>query len=283
MPLSAGTRLGPYEIVRLIGTGGMGAVYCARDTRLSRIVAIKTLLPDRPGGEEEKRRFQQEAKAASALNHPNIVTIYDVGSQDGVDYIAMELVPGKPLDKLIPRQGLPLSEILRYAAQIADALSKAHAAGIVHRDLKPGNVMVTPEGVVKVLDFGLAKRNGAAAADSDAPTQPTATRPAQGAVMGTTAYMAPEQAEARPADARSDIFSFGAMLYEMATGARAFQGGSKASVIAAVLREEPPFASELRHDLPAELSRLIAPCLRKDPDRRAQSRADLRVRRLELK
>jgi Tol biopolymer transport system component len=260
----------------------MGAVYRARDTRLSRIVALKTLLPDRPGGEAEKRRFQQEVKAASALNHPNIVTIYDVGSHDGVDYLAMEFVPGKPLDKLIPRQGLPLIEMLRYATQIADALSKAHAAGIFHRDLKPGNIIVTPEGTVKVLDFGLAKRNDAAT-DSDAPTQTIATCTAEGTVMGTAAYMSPEQAEAKPSDARSDIFSFGAMLYEMATGRRAFRGESRASTIAAVLREDPPFASELRSDLPAELCRLISRCLRKDADRRAQSMADLRVALLEVK
>ena len=283
MPLSPGDRIGPYEIVAPIGAGGMGEVFKARDTRLDREVALKVLSRAKAGDAERRRRFVQEAKTASALNHPNIVTIYDVGSDNGVDYLAMELVPGKPLDRSIPRGGLGLHEILHYGAQVADALARAHAAGIIHRDLKPANVMVTPEGLVKVLDFGLAKLNQPGPADESAATETLIGHTAEGTVMGTAAYMSPEQAEAKPVDARSDIFSFGAMLYEMAGGQRAFRGDSQVAVLAAVLREDPQPLAAARPDLPPELTRLITRCLKKEPERRAQSMGDLRVALEELR
>jgi eukaryotic-like serine/threonine-protein kinase len=284
MPLQPGDKLGPYEILASLGSGGMGEVYRARDTRLNRAVALKIIPLSRTGDPERRRRFLQEAKTASSLNHPNIVTIYDIGSDQGVDYLAMELVPGKPLDQLIPRGGFTLQELLRYAIQIADALAKAHAAGITHRDLKPANVMVTPEGVVKVLDFGLAKLQSPSTTSTETiATETIGVVTEEGTVIGTAAYMSPEQAEGKPLDPRSDIFSFGAMLYEMATGRRAFRGDSPLSIMAAVLREEPPPVPDTRTDLPADLTRLIIRCLRKDPERRAHSMADLRVAMEELR
>jgi eukaryotic-like serine/threonine-protein kinase len=282
MPLSPGDKLGPYEILAPIGAGGMGEVYKARDARLDRLVAIKILPHDKTGDEERKRRFVQEAKAASALNHPNIVTIFDIGSENGIDFLVMELVPGKSLDQLIPRTGMRLSEILRAAVQIADAFSQAHAAGIVHRDLKPANVMVTPESQVKILDFGLAKLTQSAPSESDA-TRTIAAHTGQGAVLGTTAYMSPEQAEGKPVDGRSDIFAFGSLLYEMSTGQRAFRGDTQMSTISAILRDDPKPASEWRDDIPAQFARVITRCLRKDPARRFQHMADLRVELEELK
>jgi len=282
MPLSPGDRLGPYEILAPVGAGGMGEVYKARDARLDRLVAIKILPHDRTGDEDRKRRFVQEAKAASALNHPNIVTIYDIGSENGIDFLVMELVPGKSLDQLIPRGGMRLSEILRAAVQIADAFSKAHAAGIVHRDLKPANVMLTPEGQVKILDFGLAKLTQSPPSESDA-TRTIAAHTGEGTVLGTTAYMSPEQAEGKPVDARSDIFAFGSLLYEMSTGQRAFRGDTQMSTISAILRDDPKPASEFRNDIPAQFARVITRCLRKDPARRFQHMADLKVELEDLK
>jgi eukaryotic-like serine/threonine-protein kinase len=285
MALTVGDRLGPYEILAGIGAGGMGEVYRARDTRLDRQVALKIIPPSRMDNPESRRRFLQEAKTASSLNHPNIVTIYDIGNDQGVDYLAMELVPGKPLGQLIPPGGFALQELLRYAMQIADGLAKAHAAGITHRDLKPANIMVTPEGAVKVLDFGLAKVH-ARSSSTDRTATATQTMGAvteEGTVIGTVGYMSPEQAEGKALDPRSDIFSFGSMLYEMATGRRAFRGDSPLAIMAAVLRDEPPPVPELRPDLPPELARLIGRCLRKDPERRAHSMADLRVAMEELR
>jgi eukaryotic-like serine/threonine-protein kinase len=282
MALTAGHKLGPYEILSTLGAGGMGEVYKARDTRLDRIVAIKILPSDKTTDPDRKQRFLQEAKAASALNHPGIVTIYDIGSENGVDYIAMEFIAGKALDQLIPRNGMPLGELLRYSAQAADALSKAHQAGIIHRDLKPANVMVSPDGLVKVLDFGLAKLTQPASNEGDA-TQTMKALTGDGKVVGTTYYMSPEQAEAKPVDARSDIFSFGAMLYEMATGQRPFVGDSQVAVLSSILRSDPKPAGEIRTGLPAELTRIIARCLRKDPARRFQHMADLKVALEELK
>ena len=260
----------------------MGEVYKARDARLDRLVAIKVLPRGKTADEDRKRRFVQEAKAASALNHPNIVTIYDVGSENGIDFLVMELVAGKSLDQLIPRTGMRFGEILRVAAQIADAVSKAHAAGIVHRDLKPANVMLTPEGQVKILDFGLAKLTQRTEGEGDV-TQTIAARTDEGTVLGTTAYMSPEQAEARPVDARSDIFAFGSLLYEMTTGQRAFRGDTQMSTISAILRDDPKPASELRSDIPAQFVRVITRCLRKDPARRFQHMADLKVELEELR
>ena len=281
-----GRTLGHFEILEKLGEGGMGVVYKARDTHLDRFVAIKILPPDKMGDPERRVRFAQEAKSASALNHPGIVTIYDIAQHDGIDFIAMEFIPGRTLDRAIPRHGLGLNETLDYGIQIADALAMAHAAGIVHRDLKPSNVMVTDQGRIKLLDFGLAKlvdRVGLAMFDDAA----TATRAApvtdQGAIVGTVAYMAPEQAEGKPVDARSDIFSFGSMLYEMATAQRAFHRDSPLSTLTAVLREEPKPVSNLNTDLPRELDRVIARCLRKAPERRWQAMADVKVALRELK
>ena len=282
MALSAGTRLGPYEILSKVGAGGMGEVYKARDTRLGRMVAIKVLPPGRVADKDRQRRFEQEAIAASALNHPNIVTVYDVGAQDGLAFLAMELVSGKSLDQSIPESGMRIGEILRVASQIADALSMAHANGIVHRDLKPANVMITPEGLVKVLDFGLAKVTQNAEGE-DAETRTIAGHTDAGTVLGTAAYMSPEQTEGKPLDGRSDIFAFGSLLYEMATGQRAFQGGTPISTMSSVLRDDPPSCDQVRADLPAQLARVIARCLRKDPARRFQHMADLKVELEDLK
>ena len=282
MLLPAGTRLGPYEILAPIGAGGMGQVYKARDTRLDRMVAIKVLRADKVADAERKQRFRQEAKAASSLNHPNLITLYDIGSEDGIDYLAMEFVAGKTLGQLTPRNGMPIGELLGYATQAADALAKAHQAGIVHRDLKPSNVMVSSDGLVKVLDFGLAKltqpKTGA-----DAETKTAGALTSDGAILGTIDYMSPEQAEAKPVDGRSDVFSFGTMLYEMATGQRPFQGQSQVAVLSAILREEPKVIGDLRPDVPTELTRVIARCLRKEPARRFQHMDDLKVALEELK
>lgn len=274
--MNSGSRLGPYEIVAPIGAGGMGEVYKARDPRLNRFVAIKVLPPDTFADDDRNQRFLQEARAASALNHPNIVSVFDIGSEAGATYLVMELVDGSSLDTLIPQNGFRVPELLRVASQIANAFSSAHAAGIVHRDLKPSNVMLTAAGVAKVLDFGLAKLiDEPGPATDHTLTQAAVTQ--AGIVMGTPAYMSPEQAEGKAVDARSDIFSFGAVLYELATGRKAFPGTSTASILAGILQNEPKPLAELRPDLPVELARLITRCLRKEPARRAQSMADLRV------
>ncbi len=269
-PLSPGDKLGPYEIVSRIGAGGMGAVFKARDPRVGRIVAIKV-----PSAQFSER-FEREARAVAALNHPNICTLYDVGRQDGVDFIVMEFVAGKTLGQLISPKGMPLGDTLQIAVQIADALARAHAAGIVHRDLKPANVMVDDHGLAKVLDFGLAKL--VPHFDSEQSTQTEA-----GAILGTLSYMSPEQAEGKPVDVRSDIFSFGAVLYEMTTGQRAFRGETAMSTISAILRDEPKPVSQLASGIPADLEKIVTRCLRKDPPRRTQSMADVRVALLEVK
>ena len=261
----------------------MGVVYKARDSRLDRFVAIKMLSSDKTADAERKRRFVQEAKAASALNHPNIVTIHEIDQADGIDFIAMEYVAGKTLDGLIPRHGMRLHEALRYATQIAGALARAHSAGIVHRDLKPGNIMVDEHGLVKVLDFGLAKLTETAPSAGDEATRTIAPVTAEGAIVGTAPYMSPEHLVGRKVDSRSDIFSFGAVLYEMITGRRAFQGGTPLSTLTAVLRQEPDPPRSLVEDLPAEIERVILRCLRKDPARRFQNMADLKVALEELR
>jgi Tol biopolymer transport system component/serine/threonine protein kinase len=285
MGLSAGTTLGPYEVLAPLGSGGMGEVYRARDSRLGREVAIKVLPADRLSDPVRRARFVQEARAASALNHPHIVTIHEIESAEGLDFIVMELVPGKTLDALISRQGMRLGEALRIAMPLADALAAAHAAGILHRDLKPANVMVTPEGVVKVLDFGLAKLNQAEGAGSeDATTLDAQAKLSRaGTVAGTPAYMSPEQASGGTVDARSDIFSFGAVLYEMVTGRRAFPGTSSAETLAAVLKEQPKAPSEVVPEVPRDLERIILRCLRKEPERRFQHATDLKVELQEVK
>jgi serine/threonine protein kinase len=279
--------LSHYQILEKLGEGGMGVVYKARDTHLDRFAAIKVLPAEKVADPERKRRFVQEAKAASALNHPNIVTIYDIGEAGNVGFIAMEYVVGQPLDQLIPRKGLQLNKALKYGVQMADALAAAHAAGIVHRDLKPGNLMITESGLVKVLDFGLAKLI------EEVPTNPlemTKTRSVapqakteEGIILGTVSYMSPEQAEGKRVDPRSDIFSLGSVLYEMVTGRKAFQGETKLSTLTAILREEPKRASEIVEDLPRELERIISRCLRKDQNRRFQHIGDVKMELEELK
>jgi serine/threonine protein kinase len=264
--LAPGMRLGPYEIETQLGAGGMGEVWKARDTRLGRSVAVKI------SKREFTQRFEREARAVAVLNHPHIATLYDVGP----NYFVMEYVDGKPLQQLIPRKGLSLTHALALAAQIADALSAAHASGIVHRDLKPGNVMIANAGHVKVVDFGLAH---VLPPVQQSPDDPTLTQTAEGTIAGTVAYMSPEQAQGRPVDARSDIFSFGAVLYEMLTGTRAFHGDSSVATLSEILQKEPPPVN----DLPREVQTLMNRCLRKDPARRWQNMADVKVALLELK
>jgi serine/threonine protein kinase len=275
--------LSHYEILAPIGEGGMGVVYRAVDTRLGRPVAVKLIRHERTISQERRKRFIHEARAASALNHPHIITIYDIGQDGGVDFIAMEYVAGTSLAHLLERSRLRLEDCLKYSVQIADALAAAHAAGIIHRDLKPANIMVNDRGSVKVLDFGLAKLAESANPDPvDGIT--TDTRRAEGSlhteegrILGTAAYMSPEQAEGKPADARSDVFSFGVVLYEMITGRRAFGGATQAATLAAVLTSEPEPPGRAVPGLPADLEKLIVRCLRKAPERRWQSMADLKV------
>ena len=283
-----GKSLRSYRIESKIGAGGMGVVYKAVDSRLGRTAAIKILSTGALNPERE-RRFIQEAKAASSLNHPNIVTIYDIDTQevDGkpVQYIAMEYVAGDTLDHLIGRKGLRIRDVLKYSVQIADALAAAHTAGIVHRDLKPSNVIVSPQGVVKILDFGLAKLSESDEADAYAETMHGQGAPLteEGTILGTVAYMSPEQADGKMVDSRSDVFSFGSVLYEMATGQRAFSGGSKLSSLSAVLYKDPQPASHAAAEVPSELDRIIARCLKKDPERRWQTMADVKVALEELR
>ena len=272
MALLPGTKFGPYEIQSLIGAGGMGEVYRARDTRLQRTVAIKILPAHLSSDADLHTRFEQEAKSISALQHPNICVVHDVGSQDGVDFMVMEYVAGQTLDKSIPAGGLATGLAIKYAIQIAEALSCAHAVGLVHRDLKPSNVMVDESGLVKVLDFGLAKLATPASAMNDEAAT-IATTP--GMIVGTVAYMSPEQAEGKPIDARSDVFSFGSVLYEMLTGSRAFEGQSSAALLSAVMRDDPKPMNERKRDIPPEVRRIVNRCLRKDPSARYASATEV--------
>ncbi|MFB3829550.1 MAG: protein kinase [Bryobacteraceae bacterium] len=274
-----GRQLAHYEVLEKLGEGGMGVVYKARDSHLGRLVAIKVLPPEMVSNPGRKARFVQEAKTASALNHPNIVTIYDISSEGGHDFIVMEYVPGKTLDQLIPRKGMRWNEALKIAVQMADALACAHGAGIIHRDLKPANVIVTEKGQVKVLDFGLAKLVEHGSSDEDT-TATVSVKTEEGAIVGTAAYMSPEQAEGKAVDARSDIFSFGAVLYEMVTGRPAFSGDSKMSTLAAIINQEP---APLGAEVPYDLARLIARCLRKDSERRTRHMEDARLALEDLK
>ena len=272
MSLEAGTRLGPYEILGPIGAGGMGEVYRARDTRLDRDVAIKVIPAHLAGDEHLRQRLEREARAVSSLNHPHICTLYDIGRENGVDFIVMEYLEGETLADRLARGALPVDEALGFAIQIADALDKAHRQGLVHRDLKPGNVMLTASGA-KLLDFGLAKSAGPVAGPSGMTATPTLTSPltADGTIVGTYQYISPEQLEGNEADARSDVFAFGAVLYEMVTGRKAFVGKTQASVIAALLERDPPPVSSLQAASPPGLDRLIHTCLAKDPDERRQT------------
>ena len=280
-----GRSLSHFEILEQIGSGGMGVVYRARDTRLDRLVAVKILPPEALSNPERRQRFTREARSASALNHPNIVTIYEIDAAGGADFIAMEYVPGDTLAPLIGRRGLKFHDALDYAIQISGALAAAHEAGIVHRDLKPRNIMVTPAGQVKILDFGLAKVMDPPRDDDSAAQALTisGTLTEEGLIVGTVAYMSPEQAEGRPVDARTDIFSFGALLYEMITGRRAFPGSTRLSTLSSILRDDPPSLSGIVPAVPLELERIISRCLRKDLNRRFQHMGDVRVALLELK
>lgn len=260
----------------------MGVVYKARDLRLDRFVCIKVLRPEQLKDESRKQRFIQEAKSASSLNHPNIITIHEIDHAEGTDFMVMEFVAGKTFQQLIPSGGLPVADVLKYAIPIASALSAANAAGIIHRDIKPGNIMVGANGIVKVLDFGLAKLT-APEENADGATQTFKAHTEEGTIVGTAAYMSPEQAQGKSVDARSDIFSFGAVLYEMLTGRRAFPGDNRMSTLASILQQEPKPLAELDSRIPRELDRIVVRCLRKDPDRRFQHMVDLKVALEELK
>jgi serine/threonine protein kinase len=271
--IAPGTKLGPYEIVSRLGAGGMGEVYRARDTRLDRMVAIKVLPEALCSDPESRKRFEREALAISSLSHRNICLLYDVGHHDGTDFLVMEYLEGETLAKRLERGPLPFDALLTVATEVADALGSAHRHGLVHRDLKPGNIMLTKSGT-KLLDFGLAKKLESAA---DAPTAVTASLTEPGAVLGTVGYMSPEQLEGKEADARSDLFAFGAVLYEMATGRRAFAGDTKLSLASAILKSEPTPLRQFRGDAPPALERLVATCLAKNPDDRWRSAHDLKL------
>ena len=272
MPLQPGVRLGPYEIVAPLGAGGMGEVYRARHLRLERDVAIKVLPADLASDPERRHRLEREARAASALNHPHIVTIHDIDEHDGQLYIAMELVEGRSLREALRAGAWPLGEVLALARQMADGLARAHGAGIVHRDLKPENVMVTGDGLVKIVDFGLAKALPGAK-DREATTVSAITR--QGVITGTVEYLSPEQVAGQPADDRSDQFAFGVVLYELLCGRRPFAGDSLATVLGAIVRDAPPAPHTLRPEVTKELDAIVMRCLEKDPARRHPSMADV--------
>ncbi len=290
--LEPGTTLATYKIVELLASGGMGQVYVAEDTRLERRIALKTLPPDMARDPERLERFEREAKVVASLNHPNIVTIHSVEDAEGPDgdtlhFITMELVEGQTLDKVIPHGGLAVDKFFDIAVPLADAVGGAHHKGITHRDLKPGNVMITGDGRIKVLDFGLAKLAETAADDTDeaAVTVATAAAPIteEGKVLGTVAYMSPEQAEGRVVDNRSDIFSLGILLYEMATGSRPFFGDTKISLMSSIIKDTPTSVTEVKTELPNHLGRIVKHCLEKDPERRFQSAQDVRNELVGLK
>jgi Tol biopolymer transport system component/predicted Ser/Thr protein kinase len=275
MAILPGRRLGPYEILSAIGAGGMGEVYRARDTRLDRIVAIKVLPPHLADRSDLRERFDREAKTIASLNHPHICTLYDTGHQDEIDFLVMEYLEGETLAQRLLKGPLPIQQLLQYAIEIADALDKAHRKGITHRDLKPGNVMLTKSGT-KLLDFGLAKLTleKPAVPYSELPTVRDGIT-AEGTILGTLQYMAPEQVEGKEADARTDIFAFGVVVYEMATGKKAFEGKTSASVMSKILQVDPPSMASLQPMTPPALDRVVKRCLAKDPDERWQSANDL--------
>jgi Tol biopolymer transport system component len=275
MPLQPGTRIGPYEILAPIGAGGMGEVYRARDERLARDVAVKILPPAFRGDAERLRRFEQEARATGQLNHPNILAVHDVGAHEGAPYVVEELLEGETLRQRMAGSPLPARKALEFAAQISQGLAAAHAKGIVHRDLKPDNIFVTRDGRVKILDFGLAKLARVEPAGAALTEAPTRSATGAGTVLGTAGYMSPEQVRGLPVDHRSDIFSFGSILYEMLTGRRAFQAASSVETMNAILKEDPPEFSQSAADAPAGLERILRHCLEKSPDERFQSARDL--------
>ena len=282
MALNFGTKLGPYEIESPLGAGGMGEVYRARDTRLDRTVAVKILPAHLSENDLAKQRFDREARAISSLNHPNICTLYDVGHQDGVDYLVMEFLEGETLADRLRHGPLTAEQVLKCGIQTCEGLEKAHKSGVIHRDLKPGNIMLTKT-AAKLLDFGLAKSVAAESVPASSLTMtssgPSPSRPltAEGTMLGTFQYMSPEQVEGKEADERSDIFALGAVLYEMATGKRAFEGKTTASVIAAVLERDPPPVSTVQPMSPPALDRVVKTCLAKDPDERFQNVHDVKL------
>src|SRR5271165_7179773 len=272
MSLTPGTKLGPYEILGLVGAGGMGEVYRAKDTRLGREVALK-ILPESFAREADRlRRFEQEARAVAALNHPNILAVFDIGQQDGSPFLVSELLEGETLRGALENGALPQRKTIEYGVQIAHGLAAAHEKGIVHRDLKPENIFVTRDGRIKILDFGLAKLAQQMGSDELTLTGPNT---AVGVVMGTASYMAPEQVRGATADPRTDIFAFGAVLYEMVSGVRAFRRDTAAETMAAVLKEDPPELSDPTRFVSPALDRIIRRCLEKNPEQRFQSARDL--------
>ena len=280
MALSSGTKLGPYEIQSPVGAGGMGEVYRARDLRLDRTVAIKILPSHLSGDPDAKQRFDREARTISSLNHANICTLFDIGHQDGIDFLVMEYLEGETLADRLRKGPLPIQQLFKYGIDICEGLDRAHRSGVIHRDLKPGNIMITKSGA-KLMDFGLAKASVASSAAASNLTvtlsTPAQSHPltAQGTVVGTFQYMAPEQIEGKESDARSDIFALGAVLYEMATAKRAFEGKSAASVMAAILERDP--ISTITLNVPPALDRLVKTCLAKDPDERWQTAHDVKL------
>jgi len=280
--LNPGQMLAHYRLEKQIGEGGMGVVWLAEDTRLGRRVALKVLPASMAGDAARRARFEREARAIAALNHPNIVTLHSVEESEGITFLTMELVDGRRLREMVPKDGLGLQKILEYSLAIADALAAAHEQGVIHRDLKPDNIMVTGSGRVKVLDFGLAKMREAAE-ESPNTSMPTTAVTEEGKIVGTVAYMSPEQAEGKTLDQRSDIFSFGVVLYEMSTGRRPFQGDTAISTISAILKDTPVPPHEINTSLPPQLARIVRRCLEKEPDRRYHSTPDLRNDLRELK
>src|SRR5678815_2636552 len=277
MPLSAGTTLGPYEILAPIGAGGMGEVYRARDPRLTREVAIKVLPATFSQDADRLKRFEQEARAAGVLNHPNITAVHDFGTNpgDGSPYIVTELLEGETLRSRMSAGSIPVRKALDWAVQLAKGLAAAHEKGIVHRDLKPENIFLTKDGRVKILDFGLAKLkiDGSESGQTDAGTVSGGTQP--GVVLGTMGYMSPEQVRGKPADKRSDLFAFGTILYEMLSGQRAFRGETAADTITAILTKEPPDLTQTNKDLHPGLERIVRHCLEKNPEERFESARDV--------
>jgi serine/threonine protein kinase len=289
MPLTSGTKLGPYEIQSPVGAGGMGEVYRANDTRLDRVVAIKVLAPHLSSSPDLKQRMEREARAISALNHPHICQLFDIGSQNGTDYLVMEFLEGETLAKRLAKGAMPLTEIFRIGIAVAEALEVAHRKGIVHRDLKPGNIMLTPSGA-KLMDFGLAKGMGTPTAGAISGTPPsftasaTLTAPAllsplttAGSIVGTIQYMSPEQIEGKEADRRSDIFALGAVLYEMAAGKRPFEGKSQLSVASSILEKDPEPISAINPNAPPAFEHVLSSCLQKNPEERFQTAHDVKL------
>src|SRR5215467_9057589 len=276
MPLASGTKLGPYEILAPLGAGGMGEVYRARDTRLEREVAIKIIPAHLSSDPNLRQRLEREAKAVSKLSHPNICTLYDIGQQEGTNFLVMELIAGETLVQRLTKGPVPSEQTIRCAAQIADALAKAHRKGFTHRDLKPSNIKLTKSGA-KLMDFGLAKQQGPAplAEVLTGMTVDQSKLTGEGTIVGTFQYMAPEQLEGKEADARTDIFALGEVMYEMATGQPPFSGKSRASLIASIMNMDPPSMTQLQPLTPQALEHVVRKCLAKDPDERWQNASDL--------